>query len=59
MTRRPRPITQLSLDLNAPLPDVMVPDEAVQVLAHLLLEVVGVRLTAAQAEDGREPQDPP
>jgi hypothetical protein len=59
MTRRPRPITQLSLDLNAPLPDVMVPDEAVQVLAHLLLEAVGVRLGVEQAEDGREPQDHP
>ena len=57
MTRRPRPMTQFSLDLNVPPPDVVVPDEVVQVLADLLLEAVGARSGIEDGEDGREPQD--
>ena len=57
MTRRPRPLTQFSLNLNVPPPDVVVPDEVVQVLADLLLEAVGARLGIEDREDGREPQD--
>ena len=57
MTRRPRPLTQFSLNLNVPPPDVVVPDEVVQVLADLLLEAVGARSGIEDGEDGHEPQD--
>jgi hypothetical protein len=57
MTRRPRPMTQFSLDLNVPPPDLVVPDEVVQVLADLLLEAVGARPGIEDGEDGHEPQD--
>lgn len=52
MPRRPQPTPQLSLNLNAPSPDVMVPDEAIRALADLLLEAVGaLRSDADQGDD--------
>ena len=57
MTRRPRSMIQFSLDLNVPPPDLVVPDEVVQVLADLLLEAVGARSGIEDGEDGHEPQD--
>jgi hypothetical protein len=50
-------MTQFSLNLNVPPPDVVVPDEVVQALADLLLEAVGVRLGIEDGEDGHEPED--
>lgn len=57
MIRRPRPTIQLSLDLNAPPPNLVIPDEAVRALADLLLEAAGARPGAEHGEDGHEPQD--
>ena len=58
MTRRPQPTPQLSLNLNAPSPGVVVPDEAIRALADLLLEAAGaLRSDAQQEEASRERQD--
>ena len=57
MIRRPRLANQLSLDLNVPPLNVVIPDEAVRALADLLLEAAGVRLGAGREEGGHEPQD--
>jgi hypothetical protein len=58
MTRRPRLLTQFSLNLNVPPPNVVVPDEVVQALADLLLEAVGARSGIKDGEDGEDGHDP-
>lgn len=60
MRRRSPSMAQLSLGLErapAPLPATEVPEGAVQVLADLLMEALGIGSDTSRREDGDDAQD--